>query len=180
MNNPNVSSIINITIDKKIVSWKMQDQATSKQINTGLKNLVYPQFAAELAAESVLKEIGILQRNSKLLKIDNNHWDLVILSDKSVKKMDNIQDKSAYSLLEAEYYDFYRFSALVKDIIIVPNKMSIPYDIEMEIIYQSYMSLPELLDDQLTPYENQEIHIKNDFKLREQLSNADESVKKHH
>lgn len=39
-----------------------------------------------------------------------------------------------FAEFESENYDFYRFSRLVIDVLIVPNNFSIPYDIELEII----------------------------------------------
>ena len=69
---------------------------------------------------------------------------------------------------ESKYYDFYRFSSLVRDLLIIPNNYRIPYDIEMKIIYTSYITIDwELLElnSNLTPYDLQERHIKNDANL---------------
>lgn len=73
-----------------------------------------------------------------------------------------------FKKFESKYYDFYLFSSLVKSIITVPNKLSVPYDIEMKIIYSSYKKINwNLLEVDLTlsPYDLFVNHIKLDLKL---------------
>ena len=50
-------------------------------------------------------------------------------------------------------YDFYRFSRLVVDLLVTPNNLNIPYDLEMETIGQFYdlYKFDEQRDG--TPYE---------------------------
>lgn len=73
-----------------------------------------------------------------------------------------------FKKFESKYYDFYLFSSLVKSLVTVPNKLSVPYDIEMKIIYSSYKKINwSLLEEDLnlSPYDLLVKHIKEDFKL---------------
>ena len=79
---------------------------------------------------------------------------------------------------ESKYYDFYRFSSLVKDLIINFYDLSIPYDIEMKIIYDSYLTVDESLlekDSNLDPYYLHVNHIKKDITLLKNLLKANEN-----
>ncbi len=83
-----------------------------------------------------------------------------------------------FKKFESKYYDFYRFSSLVKDILIVPNNISIPYDIEMKIIYKSYKLFdysPLFSDHNLNPYDLQVKHIESDMVLLETLIKSNEN-----
>lgn len=176
MNTLQASNIIEITIQKSLVSYKMKDDSLETSINTGLKNLVYPQFAAELAAENVLAKIGVLEKNAKLLKIDNSHWKLILSESDFVKESNSkINSEKEFTLFESQNYDFYLFSSLVKDVIINPNNIAIPYDMEMKIIYDSYMRLPEFTDEDSNPYDHKVAHIKSDKILEEDLYSTNEN-----
>lgn len=176
MNNPQALNSIDILIGKHIVSYQSNNKELVNKLNTGLKNLVYPQFAAELAAENALKEIGISNNESKLVKIDNTHWKLIFPPEKTeIKNNISPENLTEFLQFESNFYDFYRFSSLVKDILIYPSNISIPYDTEMQIIYTSYRNLSWLENSDLSPYEQQLNHIKNDMNLIHQLKSANEA-----
>lgn len=81
-----------------------------------------------------------------------------------------------FKKFESKYYDFYRFSSLVKDLLIVPNNLSIPYDIEMEIIFKSYKTVNwKLLEKDLNPYDMQVDHINSDTTLHLNLIQFNEN-----
>lgn len=71
-------------------------------------------------------------------------------------------------------YDFYRFTSLVKDLIIHKNNMSIPYDIEHEIISAAYARF-QYQDIDMTPYDEQVKFIQSDSDLMLALINANEN-----
>lgn len=75
-----------------------------------------------------------------------------------------------FKSFETKYYDFYRFSSLVKDLIIIPKKISIPYDIEMKIIFNSYSR--SLL--KINSYELQVNYINKDTELLKELEKYNE------
>lgn len=70
-------------------------------------------------------------------------------------------------------YDFYRFASLVKDLIIHKNNMSIPYDIEHEIISAAYARF-QYQDIDMTPYDEQVKFIENNANLFNELVAANE------
>ena len=75
-------------------------------------------------------------------------------------------------------YDFYRFTSLVKDLIIHKNNMSIPYDIEPEIISAAYdrFQYQDIHQDTNTnPYDEQVKFINSDSGLMLALINANEN-----
>ncbi len=175
MNISKSTQVVNITVGKSAVSYQMLGSPTQKQVCTGLKNLQYPQFAAEFAADHVIKEIGALENNTKLVKVDNSHWKLLINTGDSKSAFDGNLFAN-FKIFESMCYDFYRFSSLVKDMLIHPQKISIPYDIEMKIVYESYMRVPELGENE-TPYDQHVAHIENDQLLNEQLIRSNENKK---
>ena len=76
-------------------------------------------------------------------------------------------------------YDFYRFASLVKDLIIHKNNMSIPYDIEHEIISAAYARFQYQDIHQninTTPYDEQVNFIQSDSGLMLALINANENA----
>ena len=76
-------------------------------------------------------------------------------------------------------YDFYRFASLVKDLIIHKNNMSIPYDIEHEIISAAYARFQYQdihQDTNTTPYDEQVNFIQSDSGLMLALINANENA----
>ena len=83
-----------------------------------------------------------------------------------------------FKKFESKYYDFYRFSSLVKDILIVPNNISIPYDVEMLLIFKSYKSVDWNLlstNKDLNPYDMQVDHINSDTTLHLNLIQFNEN-----
>ena len=72
-------------------------------------------------------------------------------------------------------YDFYRFASLVKDLIIHKNNMSIPYDIEHEIISAAYARF-QYQDIDMTPYDEQVKFIENNANLFNELVAANENA----
>lgn len=72
-------------------------------------------------------------------------------------------------------YDFYRFASLVKDLIIHKNNMSIPYDIEHEIISAAYARF-QYQDIDMTPYDEHVKFIQSDSDLMLALINANENA----
>lgn len=76
-------------------------------------------------------------------------------------------------------YDFYRFASLVKDLIIHKNNMSIPYDIEHEIVSAAYarFQYQDIHQDiNTTPYDEQVNFIQSDSGLMLALINANENA----
>lgn len=71
-------------------------------------------------------------------------------------------------------YDFYRFTSLVKDLIIHKNNMWIPYDIEHEIISAAYARF-QYQDIDMNPYDEQVNFIQSDSGLMLALINANEN-----
>lgn len=83
-----------------------------------------------------------------------------------------------FKKFESKYYDFYRFSSLVKDILIVPNNIFIPYDVEMLLIFKSYKSVDWNLlstNKDLNPYDMQVDHINSDTTLHLNLIQFNEN-----
>lgn len=72
-------------------------------------------------------------------------------------------------------YDFYRFTSLVKDLIIHKNNMSIPYDTEHEIISAAYARF-QYRDINMNPYDEQVKFINSDSGLMLALINANENA----
>ena len=72
-------------------------------------------------------------------------------------------------------YDFYHFASLVKDLIIHKNSMSIPYDIEHEIISAVYARF-QYQDIDMNPYDEQVNFIQSDSGLMLALINANENA----
>ena len=72
-------------------------------------------------------------------------------------------------------YDFYRFTSLVKDLIIHKNNMWIPYDIEHEIISAAYARF-QYQDIDMNPYDEQVNFIQSDSGLMLALINANENA----
>lgn len=72
-------------------------------------------------------------------------------------------------------YDFYRFTSLVKDILLEPNNLWVPYDTQHEIILKYYgdFNYSEGVED---PYEEQVSFIKNNEKLFSALYEANEGT----
>ena len=76
-------------------------------------------------------------------------------------------------------YAFYRFTSLVKDLIIHKNNMSIPYDIEHEIVsaaYDRFQYKDIHQDTNTTPYDEQVNFIQSDSGLMLALINANENT----
>jgi len=79
-----------------------------------------------------------------------------------------------FNQFESEYYGFYRFSRLVHDILIVPNNFSIPYDIEMELIYKAYGKFNFIDNGTNSPYDEQVTYINSDKELLLELQARNE------
>lgn len=71
--------------------------------------------------------------------------------------------------VESEYYDFYRFSRLVHDVLMQPNGIQIPYDIEMSIIYSAYTGFTFVDNGFNSPYDAQLEYIQNKPELLKTL-----------
>lgn len=78
-----------------------------------------------------------------------------------------------FAEFESENYDFYRFSRLVVDVLIVPNNFFIPYDIELEIIYKAYSKF-EYSQDVESPYDEQLEYISSNRELLLKLQAVNE------
>lgn len=72
-------------------------------------------------------------------------------------------------------YDFYRFTSLVKDLIIHKNNMSIPYDTEHEIVSAAYARF-QYQDIDMNPYDEQVKFIENNANLFNELVAANENA----
>jgi len=72
-------------------------------------------------------------------------------------------------------YDFFRFSMLTVDLLLTPNKLCIPYDTLLDVVYEHYSQLPEF-DESLhdTPYEQQQDYICNTAAYLEALKKVAE------
>lgn len=74
----------------------------------------------------------------------------------------------------AEHYDFFRFAMLTVDLLLTPNKLHIPYDMMLDVIYQHYLLVPSF-DENLheSPYDQHESYIRNTtayFEALQQIS----------
>ena len=75
-------------------------------------------------------------------------------------------------------YEFYKFSRLVTDVLVNPNQVAIPYDIEFGIVESAYLRYInnynecEISD----PYEHMVMCIKEDQLLRNDLIQHNEST----
>lgn len=79
--NTTSGSIFDILISKAHVQYE-DSLHNKKELCTGMKNnLVYSQFAAEIAAEKVLSEFSIPEDKAILCKVDNANWKLIISMD---------------------------------------------------------------------------------------------------
>ena len=74
----------------------------------------------------------------------------------------------------SEYYDFYRFSRIVHDILIVPNNFNIPYDIEMQVIYKAYDKFNFIDNGVNNPYDEQVAYIDSSKELLLDLQASNE------
>ena len=81
-----------------------------------------------------------------------------------------MQDFKTY---ESKHYDFYRFSRLVIDVLIDHHKFSIPYDIELEILYKAYQRF-NYSDNLADPYKEQLEFISSDIELLRDLQASNE------
>lgn len=82
----------------------------------------------------------------------------------------NMKDFKTY---ESEHYDFYRFSRLVIDVVIDHHKFSIPYDIELEILYKAYLRF-KYSNNLADPYKEQLEFISSDIELLRDLQASNE------
>lgn len=67
-------------------------------------------------------------------------------------------------------YEFYKYSRLVADILIHPNGLEIPYDLEYDIVvaaYERYMA--EEVEGEVDPYTYMTNQIQADKELYDQL-----------
>ena len=67
-------------------------------------------------------------------------------------------------------YEFYKYSRLVADILIHPNGLEIPYDVEYDIVvaaYQRYQA--SCIKDEIDPYGHMVCKIEADKELYSQL-----------
>lgn len=79
-----------------------------------------------------------------------------------------------FSQFESEHYDFYKFTRLVVDILIIPNNFSIPYDIEMELIYKAYVKHEFLDNGNNNPYDEMVAYIDSSKELLLDLQASNE------
>ena len=152
----------------------------SYQINTGRKNQPSPKLTRNIVTAYLSKP----NDESDLTPDDRIHIFKTILAGSSDVTLDLFKDVcSEYDvdfnqLNKNNDYDFYRFTSLVKDLIIHKNNMSIPYDIEHEIISAAYarFQYQDIHQDTNTnPYDEQVKFIKSDSGLILALINADEN-----
>ena len=149
----------------------------SYQINTGRKNQPSPRLTRNIVTAYLSKP----NDESDLTNDDRIHIFKTILAGSSDVTLDLFKDVcSEYDvdfnqLNKNNDYDFYRFTSLVKDLIIHKNNMSIPYDIEHEIISAAYARF-QYRDIDMTPYDEQVKFINSDTNLMLVLLKANENV----
>ena len=149
----------------------------SYQINTGRKNQPSPKLTRNIVTAYLSKP----NDESDLTPNDRIHIFKTILAGSSDLSLDLFKDVcSEYDvdfnqLNKNNDYDFYRFASLVKDLIIHKNNMSIPYDIEHEIISAAYARF-QYQDIDMTPYDEQVKFIESDSGLMLALINANETI----
>lgn len=149
----------------------------SYQINTGRKNQPSPKLTRNIVTTYLSKP----NDESDLTNDDRIHIFKTILAGSSDVTLDLFKDVcSEYDvdfnqLNKNNDYDFYRFTSLVKDLIIHKNNMSIPYDIEHEIISTAYARF-QYQDIDMTPYDEQVKFINSDSGLMLALINANENA----
>lgn len=89
-----------------------------------------------------------------------------------------------FKKFEAKYYDFYRFNALVIDLLVHPQNISIPYDMLMQIVFNAYKrhnKAYNMLKDtalnapDFNPYDFQVQCIENDAELMAELKRCNEN-----
>ena len=153
----------------------------SYQINTGRKNQPSPKLTRNIVTAYLSKP----NDESDLTNDDRIHIFKTILAGSSDLSLDLFKDVcSEYDvdfnqLNKNNDYDFYRFASLVKDLIIHKNNMSIPYDIEHEIISAVYARFQYQDINQninTTPYDEQVNFIQSDSGLMLALINANENA----
>ena len=151
----------------------------SYQINTGRKNQPSPKLTRNIVTAYLSKP----NDESDLTPDDRIHIFKTILAGSSDLSLDLFKDVcSEYDvdfnqLNKNNDYDFYRFTSLVKDLIIHKNNMSIPYDIEHEIISAAYarFQYQDIHQDTNTnPYDEQVKFIENNANLFNELVAANE------
>lgn len=148
----------------------------SYQINTGRKNQPSPKLTRNIVTAYLSKP----NDESDLTNDDRIHIFKTILAGSSDVTLDLFKDVcSEYDvdfnqLNKNNDYDFYRFTSLVKDLIIHKNNMSIPYDIEHEIISAAYARF-QYQDIDMTPYDEQVKFINSDSGLMLALIFANEN-----
>ena len=152
----------------------------SYQINTGRKNQPSPKLTRNIVTAYLSKP----NDESDLTPDDRIHIFKTILAGSSDLSLDLFKDVcSEYDvdfnqLNKNNDYDFYRFASLVKDLIIHKNNMSIPYDIEHEIISAAYarFQYQDIHQDTNTnPYDEQVKFIESDSGLMLALIFANEN-----
>ena len=152
----------------------------SYQINTGRKNQPSPKLTRNIVTAYLSKP----NDESDLTNDDRIHIFKTILAGSSDVTLDLFKDVcSEYDvdfnqLNKNNDYDFYRFASLVKDLIIHKNNMSIPYDIEHEIISAAYARFQYQdihQDTNTTPYGEQVKFIENNANLFNELVAANEA-----
>ena len=153
----------------------------SYQINTGRKNKPSPKLTRNIVTAYLSKP----NDESDLTNDDRIHIFKTILAGSSDVTLDLFKDVcSEYDvdfnqLNKNNDYDFYRFTSLVKDLIIHKNNMSIPYDIEHEIISAAYarFQYQDIHQDTNTnPYDEQVKFIENNANLFNELVAANENA----
>ena len=147
------------------------------QIHTNRKNQPNPKLTRNIVTAYLSKP----NDESDLTPDDRIHIFKTILAGSSDLSLDLFKDVcSEYDvdfnqLNKNNDYDFYRFASLVKDLIIHKNNMSIPYDIEHEIISAAYARF-QYQDIDMTPYDEQVKFINSDSGLMLALINANENA----
>lgn len=151
------------------------------RILTDQKNQPSPKLTRNIVTAYLSKP----NDESDLTKDDRIHIFKTILAGSSDVTLDLFKDVcSEYDvdfnqLNKNNDYDFYRFTSLVKDLIIHKNNMSIPYDIEHEIISAAYarFQYQDIHQDTNTnPYDEQVKFINSDSGLMLALINANENT----
>ena len=147
------------------------------RILTDQKNQPSPKLTRNIVTAYLSKP----NDESDLTNDDRIHIFKTILAGSSDLSLDLFKDVcSEYDvdfnqLNKNNDYDFYRFTSLVKDLIIHKNNMSIPYDIEHEIISAAYARF-QYQDIDMTPYDEQVNFIQSDSGLMLALINANENA----
>lgn len=146
------------------------------QIHTNRKNQPNPKLTRNIVTAYLSKP----NDESDLTPDDRIQIFKTILAGSSDLSLDLFKDVcSEYDvdfnqLNKNNDYDFYRFASLVKDLIIHKNDMSIPYDIEHQIILNAYACF-QYQDIDMTSYDEQVNFIQSDSGLMLALINANEN-----